>query len=562
MTRPFQVPGPVRRREGIASHAQDAHRRVLTRSGWGCALGLARTGGGCTSLLVTRGASEDGSVIITYTCDGEFHPAPRVHARRGPRPGRLARDRGLERAETRGWVRQVPHTYAVIGLMNEHQLAIGETTFDGREELENPDGAAPLLGPDAARAAARPHRARGDRGHDRPGRRVRLPLHRRVVLHRRPAGGLDPGDDRPGPGRQGRALGRAARARRAASRPTPTSRASASFPPTIRRTASTPRTSSRSPIARGYYDPESGQPFRFCDAYCPADAGEPALHRGPRLEHLAARRAVARISRPTTTAARPGAEPYPLWISPDRKPAVADVFALMRDHYEGTEFDMTQGVDAGPVRLAAPLAAARLEGRRRRLHLGAADLDAADRLLVRLAVAGLAARPDRRRLLVRPRRHLHHLLRPALLRHRRGAAGVRARRARRFSWDSAWWVFNLVANYAYLRFSRWRRRSRPCSRSSKGTFLALQPAVEKTAVELASSDPDLLTRYLTDYSLTHARAGRDALARARRAPDHELQRRLRAGREGRAAEHRATRRMAARRDPGQARRISRPRRAG
>ena len=29
---------------------------------------------GCTNLLVTKGASEDGSVMITYTCDGEFHP--------------------------------------------------------------------------------------------------------------------------------------------------------------------------------------------------------------------------------------------------------------------------------------------------------------------------------------------------------------------------------------------------------------------------------------------------------------------------------------------------------
>ena len=34
----------------------------------------------------------------------------------------------------------MPHTYAVVGLMNEHQLAISETTITGREELQNPDG--------------------------------------------------------------------------------------------------------------------------------------------------------------------------------------------------------------------------------------------------------------------------------------------------------------------------------------------------------------------------------------------------------------------------------------
>ena len=44
----------------------------------------------------------------------------------------------------------------------------------------------------------------------------------------------------------------------------------------------------------------------------------------------------------------PGAAPYPLWIGPDAKLSVADVMALMRDHYEGTDLDMTEGVDAGP----------------------------------------------------------------------------------------------------------------------------------------------------------------------------------------------------------------------
>ncbi len=40
----------------------------------------------------------------------------------------------------RGVIPQVRHTYSVVDLMNEHQVAIGETTFDGREELQNPDG--------------------------------------------------------------------------------------------------------------------------------------------------------------------------------------------------------------------------------------------------------------------------------------------------------------------------------------------------------------------------------------------------------------------------------------
>ncbi|MCK5075737.1 MAG: C69 family dipeptidase, partial [Calditrichia bacterium] len=93
----------------------------------------------CSNMLVTKGASKDGSVIITYTCDGEFHP----HLRYMPAADFQLGD-SLEIKDwygnVRGKIHQIPHTYSVIQLMNEHQLAIGETTFSGREELRNPDG--------------------------------------------------------------------------------------------------------------------------------------------------------------------------------------------------------------------------------------------------------------------------------------------------------------------------------------------------------------------------------------------------------------------------------------
>jgi len=88
----------------------------------------------CTNLLVTKGASQDGSVMITYTCDGEFHS----HLERTPaadhEPGSFVE--GI----AGGKIRQVPHTYAVVGYINEHQVAIGETTFGGRRELTNREG--------------------------------------------------------------------------------------------------------------------------------------------------------------------------------------------------------------------------------------------------------------------------------------------------------------------------------------------------------------------------------------------------------------------------------------
>ncbi|MBU0617663.1 MAG: C69 family dipeptidase, partial [Planctomycetes bacterium] len=93
----------------------------------------------CTNLLVTKGASADGGVMITYTCDGEFHPRLRYEPAADHEAGELIEVKHWS-GEVHGQIKQVAHTYAVVGLMNEHQLAISETTFDGRQELQNPDG--------------------------------------------------------------------------------------------------------------------------------------------------------------------------------------------------------------------------------------------------------------------------------------------------------------------------------------------------------------------------------------------------------------------------------------
>ena len=95
----------------------------------------------CTNLIVTRGASTDGSVMITYAADshiryGELYFRPGgVHA-----PGATVRlyDRGTNKPL--GEIPQVAQTYTVVGFMNEHQVAIGETTFGGRPELTDTTG--------------------------------------------------------------------------------------------------------------------------------------------------------------------------------------------------------------------------------------------------------------------------------------------------------------------------------------------------------------------------------------------------------------------------------------
>ncbi len=93
----------------------------------------------CTNILVSKGASADGSVMITYACGGRFHPRLQRRAAAGHEPGSEQEMRDWS-GTLRGTIPQVPHTYAVVGLMTEHRLAISETTTTGREELQNPDG--------------------------------------------------------------------------------------------------------------------------------------------------------------------------------------------------------------------------------------------------------------------------------------------------------------------------------------------------------------------------------------------------------------------------------------
>jgi dipeptidase len=86
----------------------------------------------CTSIIVTKGASADGSVIITYSCDGEFFPRLRLYPAADHKPGEMVEIMGFR--GKRGEIREVAHTYKVLDLVNEFQVAIGETTFDSREK--------------------------------------------------------------------------------------------------------------------------------------------------------------------------------------------------------------------------------------------------------------------------------------------------------------------------------------------------------------------------------------------------------------------------------------------
>ncbi|MFO7732344.1 MAG: C69 family dipeptidase [Candidatus Aminicenantes bacterium] len=108
----------------------------------------------CTSIMAGRLATEDGSVITCHTCDGGYRQWVNiVPGRKWPEKSMNKIYSGKMHTETvtdlrgivqTGEIPQVPETYRFFNTaypaMNEHGLAIGETTIGGRRELINNEG--------------------------------------------------------------------------------------------------------------------------------------------------------------------------------------------------------------------------------------------------------------------------------------------------------------------------------------------------------------------------------------------------------------------------------------
>ncbi len=457
----------------------------------------------CTSMMVTKGASVDGSVMITYTCDGEFHP----HLSYSPAEDFPAGD-SLEiktwGGEVRGKIPQVEHTFAVVDLMNEHQVVIGESTFDGREELQNPEG---LLGYwDLMHLALQ----RSETA------REAIEVMTGLVAaygYRSTGESFSIGDPHevwymemigPGPGNEGAHwvalrvpdgyLTAHANKARIGSLP-PDDPDNCLYSPNVISFA----------IEEGYFDPAGGQPFRYCDAYCP-DTPASQRYAGGRVWSLYRRAAPSLDLSPAYMRAEEGAEPYPLWVKPDEKLTVEDVFALMRDHYEGTPYDMTQGIDAGPY------------GNPYRWRPLFWEVDSTKYMWERpisTQQTGFSFVSQSRAWLPDPiggvfwyglddtyftcYTPLYCGINDLPKSYTRGSL-------KKFSWDSAWWVFNFVSNIANLRYADMIKDIQVVQSDLEGTAFLLQPAVEQAACTIAENNPDLLATYLTNYSVSQAEA--------------------------------------------------------
>lgn len=316
------------------------------------AMMFAQKAEACTNLIVGRGASSNGSVIVSYSADdygsyGYLFFAPRAKHKKGEM-------RPIYHYETGNYLGEIPEareTFQRVGLTNEWQVTVTETTFGGREELwEGKDGIVDygslmLIALERARTAREAIDVMTETvaryGYASEGETFTVADKNEVWLMEMIGKGREekgavwvalrvPDDCITAHANQSR-IGR--------------------FPlndPERCRYSKDVITFAR---RKGYYKGENDGDFSFREAYAPADFvalrccearvwsffnrwGEGDMERW--LPYVMGDAA---------------AEALPLWVKPKKKLTCQDVKDMMRDHYEGTPLAIDDGVGAGPYRM-------------------------------------------------------------------------------------------------------------------------------------------------------------------------------------------------------------------
>ena len=312
----------------------------------------------CTNVIVTRGASADGSCLVSYAADshwlyGELYFKPQADWATGSKLKVYDWDSGKYLGE----IEQVQHTYKTIGNMNEHQLIIAETTFGGRHGLNNPDaimdyGSLIYITLQRARTAREAIRLMDELtqkyGYYSEGESFSIADKEEAWIMEMVGKGAEKGSvwvARRIP--DGYISGHANQSR------------ITTFP--LNDPENCLYSEDVISFARkmGWFDGKDEE-FSFRDAYCPLDFGGlrgcearvwsafNILGKG-KFAYEDGGSLVEKDSYDYVDYAM-GHNPannMPLWIKPAGKVSVKDVADVMRDHYEGTPMDMTQDIGAG-----------------------------------------------------------------------------------------------------------------------------------------------------------------------------------------------------------------------
>jgi dipeptidase len=457
----------------------------------------------CTNFLISKGASADGSCIITYTADSFEMYGELYHYPAGIYPeGALLDIYEWDTGKFLGKIKQARETYNVVGNMNEYQVVIGETTFGGREELENTEGIIDygsliyiaLQRSKSAREAIKIMTDLVDEyGYYSSGESFSIGDANEVWIMEMIG---------KGPGNKGAVWvavripdgyvsGHANQAR------------ITQFPLNDKENCLYSPDVISFAREQGYFDGDDSE-FDFAAAYAPLDFG------GVRFCDARVwcffRKIDPEMDKYISYIKGENEERMPLYIKPDNKLSVQDVMSLMRDHYEGTELDMTVGVAAGTYGMPyrpRPLTW-EYEGEEyfneRPISTPQTGFSfvSQSRSFMPNEVGGVLwfGVDDTYMTVYTP---MYASMTEMPYNFAQGRASLS-----KFSWDSAFWIFNFVSNYVYPRYSVMVGDVIDVQSKLEGQYFGQQKDIEEKALQIMKTSKEDAIEFLNNYSVEMA----------------------------------------------------------
>lgn len=323
---------------------------------------------GCTSFLVGKDASLDGSTMTVHPCDcGSCDFTFRIVPAADHEPGSTRKIYAISQYET--WdpnvglkwdvvleekftgieIPQPSHTYAYIhgmfGYINEHQLAMGESSIGCRPEMQSPNAIMNLteltrIAMERCKTAREAIQLMGELGEkygyglDGGEQLSVADPYEAWQFEIMPVGPLwTPGSDKPG------AIWCAQRVPDDHISVTPNESRIGEIDLDNADYFMASSNVISYAIEHKYYDPEGGEPFSWKKAYSPWGKSYINLRPWGAYHFLAPSLEIDPMT--------PNDE-LPFSVKPDKKVSVKDIMEVCRYHYEGTDFDMTKGLAAGP----------------------------------------------------------------------------------------------------------------------------------------------------------------------------------------------------------------------
>ncbi len=455
----------------------------------------------CTNFLITKGATVDGSTMISYSADshvlyGELYYRPSADYPAGAMMDVKEWDTG----KFLGKIPQARHTYSVVGNMNEHQVSIGETTYGGRHELADSTGLIDygsliyitLQRAKTAREAIKTiDQLLTAYGYYSSGESFSISDPNEVWIMEMIG---------KGPGNRGAVwvarkvpdgyiCGHANQAR------------ITTFPLNDPENCLYAADVIKFAREKGYFTGKD-EDFSFSDAYAP-------------LNFEAIRFCDARVWSGFMKVAD-GMEEYidyirgennqhrfPLWVKVKQKLTVSDVFGIMRDYYQGTELDMTQDFGAGPNQSIV---------RWRPLTWEVDSVTYFNERAISTQQTGFSFISQARSWLPDPIGGIHwfgvddtystvYIPMYCGIQSVPHSFAVGNGSLMEFNENAAFWVFNEVSNLAYTRYNLMIPYIQDKQKQLEQKFILEIKDIDKTAADLYKKDPKKAIALLTDYSV-------------------------------------------------------------